>query len=127
MEHFSITSTVQSYSKKVPYEQIKDEILGSTYVLSLVFIGTHRAQKLNKKYRKENYTPNILSFPLTETRGEIFITPKITIQEATKRGMTIDGYTGFLFIHGLLHLKGYAHSDTMEVLEKKYILKFKLK
>jgi hypothetical protein len=45
---------------------------------------------------------------------------------ATKFGMTPNEYVGFLFIHGLLHLKGYSHGDTMDKAEKKYSKRFKL-
>ena len=35
-----------------------------------------------------------------------------------------DGYIAFLFIHGLLHLKGHDHGDTMESLERRYVKQF---
>ncbi len=35
-----------------------------------------------------------------------------------------EGYIAFLFIHGLLHLKGHDHGDIMESLERRYMKKF---
>lgn len=110
----------------LPYEEMLYAILGKSYNLSLVFVGAVRAQKLNHTYRNASYIPNILSFPLSPTDGEIFITPRVAYRESKKFDMSPDGYIGYLFIHGLLHLKGYTHSDTMDRMEKKYVALFKL-
>ena len=124
--NFTISQTAKSYPRH-PYEDMKDAILGRKYVLSLIFVGEKRAQALNKQYRNATYIPNVLSFPLDKNVGEIYITPRIAKRESKKIGMTPNGYTGFLFIHGLLHLKGYPHGATMEKAEKKYCIQYKLK
>ncbi len=121
--YFSIGKTIRSYPK-LPYEEIKNDVLGRSYSLSLVFVGPDRARTLNIKSRKKTYVPNVLSFPLDKTHGEIFITSKIAEKEAPARGTTTDGYIGFLFIHAVLHLKGLRHGDTMDRLEKKYYTKY---
>lgn len=100
--------------------------MGKKYTVSLTFVGATLAQKLNQTYRKKTYVPNVLSFPLTEDTGEIFITPQVAKKEAQKFEMTVDGYIGFLYIHALLHLKGLDHGDTMEKAEKKYCSKYNL-
>lgn len=123
---FSISHTAHNYPK-LPYRDIKNDILGSSYSLSLVFLGEKRALDLNKRNRKKHYVPNVLSFPLDRTHGEIYITPLVAKREAKKVSMTYRGYVGFLFIHGLLHLKGYRHGDTMEKAEKRFISQYKLK
>jgi probable rRNA maturation factor len=106
---------------------MKDVILGKKYTLSLTFIGATRAQKLNKTYRNAEYIPNVLSFPLDKHVGEIYIAPSVAEKEASKFSLSTRGYVGYLFIHGLLHLKGYPHGATMERAEKKYSTLFKLK
>ncbi|NCN52243.1 rRNA maturation RNase YbeY [Candidatus Parcubacteria bacterium] len=126
MKAFDVSATVAEYPK-LPYEKIKNDILGSSYNLSLVFIGKTRAQSLNKTYRKKSYVPNVLSFPIEKSVGEIFITPEVAQREAKKHDLSYSGYIGFLFIHGLLHLKGLAHGDTMEKAEKRFISKYRLK
>jgi probable rRNA maturation factor len=126
MQNFWITSTAREYPT-LPYEKIKDAILGKKYVLSLAFIGGTRATALNKTYRGKDYTPNVLSFPLDEMVGEIFITPTIAKKEASKFEMTHSGYIGFLFVHACLHLKGLDHGDTMDKAEKKYCTKYSLR
>lgn len=124
MNTFSLTSTVKVYPKKHPYEEMKRAILGAKYDLSLVFIGNKRASTLNQTYRKKTYSPNVLSFPLSDASGEIFIAPQVAKSEASKFDLSVDGYVAFLFIHGLLHLKGLDHGDEMDKLEKKYLKKF---
>jgi probable rRNA maturation factor len=111
----------------LPYEDIKNAVLGKKYELSLTFVGKVRAQKLNKEYRDATYVPNVLSFPLSEAMGEIYIAPSVAEKEAKKFSLTPKGYVGYLFIHGLLHLKGYPHGATMERAEKKFVSQFKLK
>lgn len=125
MGKISVTSTVKEYPKH-RYQEIKDAILGKKYDVSLVFVGKKRAATLNKEYRNKTYSPNVLSFPLDEVTGEIFICPQVAEREAAKYELTTKGYVVFLFIHGCLHLKGYDHGDTMDRLERKYLKAFKI-
>ena len=119
-----IQSTIKAKPPVFPYEDIKDSILGKKYEVSLTFVGSTRAQALNKSYRGKTYVPNVLSFPLDETHGDIFICPEVAKREATKFDLSVPGYIAFLFIHGLLHLKGHDHGDTMDKLEQRYLKKF---
>ena len=105
---------------------MKDAILGKRYSLSLVFVGTKRAAQLNKEHRQQTYSPNVLSFPLDEATGEIFICPQVAKKQADKYALSTAGYVAFLFIHGCLHLKGHEHSDTMDTQEKKYLTRFNI-
>ncbi len=121
--NFVLNSTISDYPEH-PYQAIKDAILGGKYNLSTTFIGTKRAQTLNKVYRQKSYIPNVLSFPLAPDCGEIYICPEIAYPEAKDFNLSQDGYIAFLFIHGCLHLKGYDHSATMESLEKRFLKRF---
>lgn len=119
-ETFSIATTVKGYPK-LPYEKIKNDVLGKHYVLSLVFIGERRARALNVAHRNRSYIPNVLSFPYDKDHGEICIAPTVAARESKAWDMTPKEYTGYLFIHGLLHLKGHRHGATMEKAEKRYL------
>jgi rRNA maturation RNase YbeY len=121
-----LSHSARSYPT-LPYEEMKNAILGKQYALSLTFVGTVRAQALNQKYRNATYVPNVLSFPLDKHAGEIYIAPSVAEKEAHKFSLSPKGYVGYLFIHGLLHLKGYPHGATMERAEKKYLALYKLK
>jgi rRNA maturation RNase YbeY len=124
---FSITKTIRGQYPSYPYENMKDVIIGKKYELSLLFVGAKRAKDLNYAYRQKTYVPNVLSFPLNDTTGEIYICPQVAKKEAPKFGLTEKGYIAYLFIHGLLHLKGHDHSDKMDALEQKYLKQFDVK
>ena len=122
----TISSTIKATPPTHPYNEIKERILGKRYELSLVFIGPTRAHTLNLTNRNKDYVPNVLSFPLDAGTGEIYICPTVAKREAKKFNLTPEGYIAYLFIHGLLHLKGHDHSDTMEKLERKYLRTFNI-
>ena len=125
MPPFSISHTTHTYPQ-LPYEGIKNDILGPEYCLSLVFIGATRAKRLNLSTRGKNYTPNVLSFPLTRGSGEVYITPVAAAREARHYHHTPRHHIAFLYIHGLLHLKGFDHGPKMERLEQTYLKKYQL-
>ena len=121
---FAIHRTTKGKLPRLPFERIKNNILGKHYVLSVVFIGDIRAKALNKKYRKKNSVPNVLSFPLEKDEGEIFINPNKARKDAHLFDMSTTHFIGYLFIHGLLHLKGLEHGSTMNTAENKACKKF---
>lgn len=125
MDSFTLTAKTRWYPT-LSYHAIKEDILGSEYSLSLSFVGEKRAKALNRTYRQRSYVPNVLSFPLNATTGEIVICPQVAKREAANFAMTPINYIGFLFIHGCLHLKGLDHGATMEKAERRYCLKYKL-
>jgi probable rRNA maturation factor len=123
---FSITNFTKNNSpfSELFFNKIKESILGKKYELSLVFVGDTRAQKLNKQYRNKTYIPNVLSFPVDETSGEIFINLRQLKKETEKFKMSHKELTKFMFIHGCLHLAGHNHGEEMEKLEQKFLKKF---
>ncbi len=88
------------------WEKIKDKVLGKKYDLSVVMAPEAMMKKLNEVYRKKTGPADVLSFPLSPTMGEIFISKKATRPD-------------YLFIHSLLHLKGFRHGKKMEAEEQK--------
>ena len=123
-QSFNITNKTKSTLPRVPFGLIKDVALGKDYNLSLVFIGEAESKKLNNTYRKKNKSTNILSFTLDKKNGEIFITPAVAKREAPKFDRNFGNFIAFLFIHGLMHLKGMEHGSTMERAERKLQKKF---
>jgi probable rRNA maturation factor len=119
----SITNTTKQspISKDSDFVAIKEKVLGKKYDLSLVFVGEKAAKKLNETHRQKTYIPNILSFPLSENEGEVFICLNTIKKECSEFEMTPAQYEKFLLIHGCLHLKGHDHGDDMDKLEKKFI------
>jgi probable rRNA maturation factor len=111
---FSITRISKDRVPALPFGTLKQEILGDAYDLSLVFADDATAQRLNLRYRKKNYIPNVLSFPLGPSAGEIFINIRQAKKEHAERGQTLRNYIAMLFVHGCWHLKGMRHGSTME-------------
>ncbi len=105
--------------KGLPFQLIKDKVLGKKYELSLVFCGPRKSRELNFKFRGKNKPTNVLSFPLSQNSGEIFIAPAVVKKEASKFGKTFNAFIAQLLIHGLFHLKGMEHGGTMEKAEAK--------
>jgi len=100
-----------------------------TYILpdwdiSLAFVGTKRATDLNSSLRNKEYTPNVLSYETGKNSGEIIICPLVAKKQAKEYDMTYSNFVGFLFIHGLLHLKGEQHGATMEKQERLLLKRF---
>lgn len=105
-------------------EEIKNEILGKDYELSIVYVNEKLSHELNKKYRNKDNPTNILSFNVSENSGELVICHKVLKKQAKDFNKTPTQFLGFLVIHGMLHLKGLEHGSIMERKEQKYDEKY---
>ncbi len=126
VESFSIVNKTKGALPKGPFAKIKDVALGEKYSLSLVFIGNERSKFLNSAYRGKKYPTNVLSFSIDKKCGEIFITPSVVKKQTKLFGRKYENLVVFLFIHGLMHLKGFEHGSTMEKAESKLRKQFKI-
>jgi len=124
--NFSTKNTTKGKLPSLSFVSIKEAVLGKKYELSLVFIGDKLSRRLNKTYRSKDNPTNILSFPLSETEGEMFINLNKVKKEAPSFDRNYSNFLLFLFIHGLFHLKGLQHGSKMEVAEKKIRKRFKV-
>jgi probable rRNA maturation factor len=108
----------------VPFLSIKEALLGKTYDLTIIFCSPEESRLRNKTYRDKDYPTNILSFPLSPTEGEIYISLVTARRDAKKFEMSYQKFLHLLIIHGILHLKGHDHGSTMEQLEEHNLKKF---
>ncbi len=115
----SIKNLTRGSSPRVNFSSIKEHILGEAYELSLVLTGPTVSRRLNRTTRGKDYATNILSFPLDKNSGEIFLDLTTAKKEFKKFSMSYRKFLTFLFIHGLLHLKGMQHGRKMEQAENK--------
>jgi len=122
-EIFNKTKTNSPIDELV-FANMKKTVLGNNYELSLVIVKKGEIRKLNKSYRNLDKATDILSFPLSEKEGEIFLCPEIALKEAPHFGRNYENFLEYLFIHGLAHLKGFEHSSKMELEEGKIRNKF---
>tara|TARA_A100001015_G_C15001806_1_gene718825 strand:- start:859 stop:1401 length:543 start_codon:yes stop_codon:yes gene_type:complete len=112
----------------------------NTYpLLNISYVTNQEMQQINAKFRDKNKPTNILSFPAQAPTGMIFenhlgdliLAPEVISQEAKDLNQDLNLYYAHIFIHGVLHLKGYDHitdedAEVMEKLEAKLILSLKL-
>ncbi len=105
-------------------ENLRKDILGKKYSLSVAFVDENKSQEINKKYRKKNKPTNVLSFALRENAGELVLCKSVVKKEAKKLGRKESDWLIFLVIHGMLHLKGMQHGSIMEEAEIKYGQKY---
>jgi probable rRNA maturation factor len=123
----SIRNTTKGKVQPLPFVDLKNKILGRRYELSIAFVGTYTARKINIQSRNKTYTPNTLSFPYDKNSGEIILCPIVIAKQAKQNGATYKNYLAFIVIHSMLHLKGMEHGATMELLEGKYLKAFNFK
>lgn len=123
---FTLINETASQIPIVPFEQIKNAVLGGGYTLNLIFTTSSKIKKLNTIYRNKECPTDILSFPISESEGEIYISEKEARAEAKKFERDYQNFLAFLFIHGCTHLKGYDHGAIMEGLEDEVRKKFKI-
>jgi len=122
--NFYITNNTKSKLPDFDFVAMKEAILGKKYELSVIIVGKKEIQKINKEYREINKPTDILSFPLSDSFGEMYINPEMTKLEAKKFDRKYENFFAFLFIHGLVHLKGFDHGSTMEGIEARFRKEF---
>ena len=105
------------------FSEIANEVL-PYWDISLVFVGAKRAQDLNKKLRGKTYIPNVLSYALGKKSGEVIICLSEAEKQAPNFHLTPYTFHLYLFIHGLLHIKGWAHGAKMERCEQKLLKRY---
>ena len=121
--------TISATIKQPPQLSVANivaDILGSQYDLTIVYIGRDRARGLNQQHRGKSYVPNVLSFPLSDTCGEIYICTTVAASEAKKFDLWVPGYLTSVVVHGAPHLKGHDHGAKMDAAEARYIKKYNI-
>ncbi|MDE2040806.1 MAG: rRNA maturation RNase YbeY [Patescibacteria group bacterium] len=113
----AIHNESRAVTPRVAFRAIKDAILGHSYRLTVIMTTAERMKKLNTIYRDKTEPTDILSFPLSEREGEVYLCLREARKEARKFGRSYLNFMSFLFIHGCVHLKGYDHGSTMERIE----------
>lgn len=91
--------------------------------ISVTFVDDAQIQELNRDYRGLECPTDVLSFAFDEAEdpcgqlpegephllGEIVISLERARMQAEDYGHPLERETGYLFIHGLLHLLGFDH------------------
>lgn len=110
---------VRKLSQKT-ISRFTDTVLGRDFDLSVAYVTRATMRRINRERRGKDSATDILSFPLSKTAGEILICLPEVVTHAEVWGTTPTQYLPYLFIHGLVHLKGHDHGAIMDREEKKY-------
>ncbi|MBI2023922.1 rRNA maturation RNase YbeY [Candidatus Giovannonibacteria bacterium] len=106
----------------LPYEKALRKMFGKKYELDLIFATPSYMKKISTIYRNIPKSTNVLSFNIDSGHGQIVLEPDFIKKELLKYNRSYKKHLWALYIHGLLHLKGYSHGKKMEVLENKLCL-----
>ena len=109
---------------RAQFLRIQNAVLGRAYTVSVAFVAPAEMKRVNRIYRRRNEATDILSFPLGGRSGEILLCMPEVRRQARLFERSPKNCLFFLFIHGLLHLKGMRHGGTMEKQEQKFRAKF---
>lgn len=106
--------------------------------LLIRFVDPAEIQQLNKIYRHQDKTTNVLSFPSDlpieideEILGDVVICNEIVAKEAKMQQKTFNNHLIHMAIHGTLHLLGFDHiegseAEKMESLEVEILEKLQI-
>ena len=73
--------------------------------VNLRIVGEREGRNLNRTFRKINRATNVLSFHT----GDIVLCHPVIRREAKAQGKSLAAHYAHLVVHGVLHLRGYAH------------------
>ncbi len=79
--------------------------------LVVVFVSSAEIRRLNRLYRRKDYSTDILSFAPSEdaVAGELVLCLPILRRQARRTGLSERGELGYMIVHGVLHLLGFDH------------------
>jgi rRNA maturation RNase YbeY len=98
--------------------------------VSLILVADDTMRRLNRRFRRQDKTTDVLSFALDDDAdpllGEIYISVPEARRNAAECGRALTAEILHLFCHGLLHLAGVHHPDAkaraeMMRLEERYL------
>jgi rRNA maturation RNase YbeY len=120
MAMLDITNFTRRPAPRAPFVALAESALPD-WEISLAFVGSARAKSLNRTLRRKDYVPNVLSYESGKKSGEVIICLDVAEKQAKSYGMTYRQFVPYLFIHGLMHLKGHPHGPTMERRERELL------
>ena len=99
----------------------KDEI---TFVL----ISAPKMKTMNSQFRGKDYATDVLSFAPTspESLGELILCPSVLKKQAKQNDHSLDFEILYMVIHGILHLLGYDHEQSLAEEKKMFLIQDRL-
>lgn len=107
---------------KVATDGLEDVDNSESVELAVLVCSDEHIQSLNKDWLGKDAPTDVLSFPQqqppglnpTLLLGDIVISLDTTARQATQRGHSLQDEARILLVHGLLHLLGYDHEESLE-------------
>jgi probable rRNA maturation factor len=85
----------------------------TVFEVSVVLANDALLRRLNRTYRGENQTTNVLSFPAGDMAlpmlGDVIVALGLAKREANSENKALAAHVTHLVVHGVLHLLGYDH------------------
>lgn len=87
--------------------------------LSLRVVDEQEMRELNLRYRQQDKSTNVLSFPCSVANvpallGDLVICRPVVEREAAEQGKSIEAHFAHMVVHGVLHLLGCDHQNDAE-------------
>ncbi len=84
--------------------------------LSIIFLSSEEMSIYNNKYKKSNFSTDVLSFPseIDNDLGDIFICEENILNNASLYNESFISELKRVIIHGILHLIGYNDKNKFE-------------
>lgn len=117
---------LQDWCKKV-YSQLSQRgYLKSlkNKTLTVAFLESRPAQKLNQQFRGRSYATDVLSFESSESTslGELVMCWPVLKNQAKVHGHTQSLELGYMVLHGVLHLLGFDHEGESSDAQEMFLL-----
>jgi probable rRNA maturation factor len=110
----------------------------ATIEIAVRLTSDDEVQTLNRQYRKQDKSTNVLSFPMVQPDlieglsnsddgeillGDIVLAYGVCAREAAEKSVSLEDHAAHLIVHGVLHLLGLDHmsdadADAMEAIER---------
>jgi len=91
------------------------------FEVTVAFVGDESVQALNRQWRGKDQPTNVLSFPAPATGtpgprflGDVVLAFETVSREAAEERKPVADHVLHLLVHGILHLRGYAHETDEE-------------
>src|SRR2546423_3511037 len=75
--------------------------------LIVVLVGDRRMRELHRRFMKVDCPTDVLTFPIDENEGEVYVNVAEARRQARRRGNEAKREVLLYAIHGMLHLLGY--------------------
>lgn len=93
--------------------------------LAIRIVGEDEGRAFNRHYRGKDAATNVLSFPAERPPGlpkdarfpllgDLLLCAPVIAREAAEQGKSLRDHYAHLTVHGVLHLLGWDHQDSVE-------------